>query len=50
MEDIPDFERMSEIRLRWFIQNFNSPHHLWKGAMAAWRGKKKKRSTARSKA
>jgi hypothetical protein len=41
MEDVPDFESMSEMRRRWFVQNFSSPHHLWKGAMAALEKKEK---------
>ncbi len=35
MDDMPDFESLSEVRLRWFIEQFPSPHRFFSAAMAA---------------
>lgn len=35
MDDMPDFENESKAKLRWYIDNFPSPHKFFKPAMAA---------------
>jgi hypothetical protein len=35
MDDMPDFENLSEVRLRWYIEQFPSPHRFFGAAMAA---------------
>jgi hypothetical protein len=35
MVDMPDFENESKIKLRWYIENFPSPHPFFRLAMAA---------------
>jgi hypothetical protein len=35
MEDMPDFEKESREKLRWYVANFPSPHHFFGPAMAA---------------
>jgi len=34
LDDMPDFANLSKIRLRWFIDNFPSPHPFFQPAMA----------------
>jgi hypothetical protein len=35
MDEMPDFENLSEVRLRWYIEQFPSPHPFFGAAMAA---------------
>lgn len=35
MDNMPDFENESRVKLRWYIENFPSPHPFFKPAMAA---------------
>jgi len=46
MENMPDFEKESRAKLRWYIDNFPSPHPFFGPAMAAL-GKKEDEDSSR---
>jgi hypothetical protein len=41
MNEMPDCENESEVKLRWYIERFPSPHHFFRPAMAALEKKEK---------
>ena len=48
MDDMPDFENESKTKLRWYIENFPSPHHFFKPAMAALEKKEAEEESRRA--
>ena len=48
MDDMPDFENESTVKLRWYIENFPSPHPFFKPAMAALEKKEAEEDSRRA--
>jgi hypothetical protein len=48
MDDMPDFENESRTKLRWYIENFPSPHQFFKPAMAALERKEAEEESRRA--
>jgi hypothetical protein len=48
MDDMPDFENESKVKLHWYIANFPSPHHFFKPAMAALEKKEAEENSQRA--
>ncbi len=48
MGDMPDFENESKEKLRWYVENFPSPHHFFKQAKTALEKKEAEEDSQRA--
>lgn len=48
MIDMPDFENESAVKLRWYVENYPSPHPFFRAAMAALEKKEAEENSRRA--